>query len=135
MTFDWTISENRSLKPRAPRHHADMNISLTIGFESWQIMWPLNLKNISNSGLLAEFSVANPKDAQSANDLLRLLNAEPDVCLQLTPCSQDIFPLSINAGVVRSQKTSRGLELAFGYNEQPDELKQLLTNILEQTAL
>jgi hypothetical protein len=109
-----------------------MNISLTIGFESWQILWPMKLTNLSTSGLLAEFPVTNHQDARNANDLLRLLNAEPNVRLQLDPCSQDLLPACIDAVLIRSQKTSRGLELGFCYEDRSEELDQLFTNILEQ---
>lgn len=134
MSFDWTISEKCSLKQRAKRYRFAMDISLTMGFESWQMMWPMKLTNISTSGLLAEFLVSNPQDARNANDLLRLLTAEPNVCLQLNPCGQDLLPASVDAVVIRSNKTSRGLELAFRYEEQPDELQQLFTNIHEQST-
>lgn len=132
MTFDWTISHNNSLNPRARRHHVTMNLSVTIAFESWQIMWPMKLANLSTSGLLAEFPVANPRDAGNANDLLKLLEAEPNVCLQLDSCSLELLPASIDAVFVRSEKTSRGLELAFCYDERSEDIQQIFTNILEQ---
>lgn len=132
MTFDWTISENRSLKQRAPRHRLSIDISLSMGFESWQIMWPAKLINISTSGVLVEFPVGNPQDASKANDLLKLLNAEPNVRLQLAPCNQELLPATIDAMLIRHQKTSRGLELAFNYDEQTEELQQIFISIPEQ---
>jgi len=132
MTFDWTISDNRSLKERAQRHRLAIDVSLSMDFESWQIMWPMKLINISTSGLLVEFLVGNPQDASKANDLLKLLNAEPNIRLQLAPCSQELLPVTIDAILIRHQKTSRGLELAFTYDEQTEELLQIFTNIPEQ---
>ena len=132
MTFDWTISENRSLKQRAQRHRLAVDISLSMGFESWQIMWPLNLINISTTGVLVELPVGNPQDASKANDLLKLLNAEPNIRLQLAPSNQELLPATIDATLIRHQKTSRGLELAFNYDQQSEELQQIFTNIPEQ---
>lgn len=132
MTFDWTISENRSLKKREQRYRLAIDISLSMGFESWQIMWPMKLINISTSGMLVEFPVSSPQDASKANDLLKLLNAEPHVRLQLAPCNQELLPATIDAALIRHQKTSRGLELAFTYDEQTEELQQIFTNIPEQ---
>ena len=132
MTFDWTISDNRSLKERAQRHRLAIDVSLSMDFESWQIMWPMKLINISTSGLLVEFLVGNPQDASKANDLLKLLNAEPNIRLQLAPCNQELLPATIDAILIRHQKTSRGLELAFNYDEQTEELLQIFTNIPEQ---
>jgi hypothetical protein len=132
MTFDWTISENRSLKQRAQRHRLAVDISLSMGFESWQIMWPMKLINISISGVLVEFPVGNPQDASKANDLLKILNAEPNVRLQLAPSNQELLPATIDAILIRYQKTSRGLELAFNYDDRTEELQQIFTNIPEQ---
>ena len=132
MTFDWTISDNRSLKQRAQRHRLAIDISLSMGFESWQIMWPMKLINISTSGMLVEFAVGNPQDASKASVILKLLTAEPNIRLQLAPCNQELLPATIDAILIRHQKTSRGLELAFNYDEQTEELQQILINIPEQ---
>jgi hypothetical protein len=130
MFYDWTFSTpSASADARAQRYTADLKVTVTLPFESWQLMWTLRSLNISNTGILCALDVINEASAQRATDLITLLDAQPEVQIQIETPSDDIFAPILNATVVRKLKRPWGLEVALNFNEESDDLLSLISSL------
>jgi hypothetical protein len=126
----WTFSHPGSnVDGRAPRYDADMRVSLTIPFESWQLLWTLRSINLSNTGVLAALDVINPETAQKAMDLDTLLDAEPEVLIQIDSPTDDLYAPSLTARLTRKTKKPWGLEIAFQFTEENENLANLVASL------
>jgi hypothetical protein len=114
---------------RAERLTADLRVAVVIPFESWQLMWSIRSLNISNTGILCAADVSDPQSAQMATDLHTLLEAEPDVHLQIDAAADELFAVSIPARLTRKTKKPWGLELAFHFNEENEDLLNLVASL------
>lgn len=126
----WTFAHpGAPTEGRAQRHNADLRVVITIPFESWQLMWTLRSLNISNTGILTAFDVTDQSSAQSATDLDTLLNAEPEVQIQIDSLNDDLYATSLNGRLVRKTKRQWGLEMAFHFAEENDQLISLVASL------
>jgi hypothetical protein len=126
----WTFSHPGSdVEGRAARYDADMRVCVTIPFESWQLLWTLRSINISNTGILTALDVINPETAQRAMDLDTLLEAEPEVLIQIDTPTEDLYAPSVTARLTRKIKKQWGLELAFQFTEENDHLANLVASL------
>lgn len=126
----WTFSHpGAPTEGRAERHIADLRVAITIPFESWQLMWTLRSLNISNTGLLCVCDVTDPATAQRATDLDTLLDAEPEVQIQIDSVADDLYAPSLNARLVRKTKRQWGLEMAFHFTEENEHLASLVASL------
>jgi hypothetical protein len=92
-------------------------------------MWTLRSLNISNTGILCALDVIDEASAQRATDLITLLDAQPEVQIQIETPSDDIFAPILNATVVRKIKRQWGLEVALNFNEESDDLLSLVSSL------
>ena len=130
MFQSWTFSHpNTPNNGRAERLNADLRVAITIPFESWQLMWTLRTLNISNTGILCAADVVDQPTAQRTMDLDTLLDAEPEVHLQIDSPSDDLFAPSLSARLVRKTKRPWGLELAFHFGGENDDLASLVASL------
>jgi PilZ domain len=126
----WTFSHPApQTEGRAERHSVDLKVAITISFESWQLLWPLRTLNISTSGILCAVNVTDQLSAQRTTDLDALLDAEPEVQLQIDATNDDLFAPSLTARLVRKTKKPWGLELAFQFSEDNDDLESLVGSL------
>ncbi len=117
---------------RAERYAADLRVAVVVPFESWQLMWNVRSLNISHTGILCIADVHDPVTAQQATDLDTILDAEPEVHLQIESPSHEVFSANIDARVVRKTKKQWGLEVALHFHQESDDLFNLIAN-LDQT--
>lgn len=130
MFHHWTFSHpGAQTEGRAMRYEADLRVCVTIPFESWQLLWPLRSINISNTGVLAAFDVHNPETAQKAIDMDTLLDAQPEVTVQIDAAIEDFCVPSLDARVSRKTKKPWGLEIAFQFTSESDPLANLIANL------
>ncbi len=130
MFHQWTFSHPAiQSEKRSERHIADLQVAITIPFESWQLLWPLRTLNISNTGILCAISVPDQASAQRATDLDSLLDAEPEVQLQIATLGEDLFAPSVSARLVRKTKRQWGLEIAFQFCEESEDLAGLIVSL------
>jgi hypothetical protein len=130
MFHHWTFSHpGAQTEGRAPRYEADMRVCVTIPFESWQLLWTLRSVNISNTGVLAAFDVHNPETGQKAMDLDTLLDAQPDVMIQIDAASDDFCAPAIQARMTRKTKKPWGLEVAFQFTQENEHLAHLVASL------
>ena len=127
----WTFSHPTTQNDkRSERHNANLRVAITIPFESWQLLWPLQSLNISRTGILCAIKVPDHAAAQRATDLDSLLDAEPEVYLQIDSLSEELFATSVSARLVRKEKRPWGLELAFQFlNEENEDLTSLIASL------
>ena len=126
----WTFSHpGAASEGRAERHVADLRVAVTIPFESWQLMWTLRSLNISNTGILCAADVTDQRTAERAMDLDTLLDAEPEVQLQIDSPSEDLFAPSVPARLVRKTKRPWGIEIAFNFSSENDDLASLVASL------
>jgi hypothetical protein len=123
----WTFSHPGSNpEGRASRYPVSLRVCVTIPFESWQLLWTLRSINVSNTGILAAFDVTSSETAQKALDLDTLLDAQPEVTLQIDADSDDFYVPSLGARLARKSKKQWGLELAFHFTEDNDNLASMI---------
>jgi hypothetical protein len=126
----WTFSHpSAQNEGRAARMNADLRVSIIIPFESWRLLWNLRSINISNTGILCGFDVTDKTSAQKALDLDTLLTAEPDVQIQINPSTDDLLPPMIAGRLIRKAKQPWGLELAFHFISENDDLALLMESL------
>lgn len=132
MFQQWTFSHPTTPSDkRAERHHGELRVALTIPFESWQLLWTLPSLNISKTGILCAMKVSDQASAQRASDLDSLLDAQPEVQLQIDVLSHELFAPSVGARLVRKTKQHWGLELAFQFlSEENDDLTSLIGSLM-----
>jgi hypothetical protein len=114
---------------RAERQTADLRVAVVIPFESWQLMWTIRSINISNTGVLCAADVTDQASAQKATDLNTLLDAEPEVQLQIDSPTDELFAATVPARLTRKTKKPWGLELAFHFNTENEELMNLVASL------
>lgn len=130
MFHHWTFSHpGAQTEGRAMRYDVDLRICVTIPFESWQLMWPLRSINISNTGVLAAFDVHNQDTAQRATDIDTLLDAQPEVTVQIDGSLEDFCVPALHARMTRKTKKPWGLEIAFQFSEESDALANVIANL------
>jgi len=131
MLFDWTKINDINVQQvnRPTRHSAELRAVLTLPFESWQLMWTLKTINISATGVLCGLNVTDIDSAQRALDLNALLDAQPEVTLQIDSPTDDTFAPSLIATLVRQNKRPWGLELAFQFSNPSNEYLDLVRNL------
>ena len=126
----WAFSHpGAATEGRAERYTADLRVAVVIPFESWQLMWTVRSINISNTGVLCAADVTDQASAQKATDLDTLLEAEPEVQLQIDSSTDELFAATVPARLTRKNKKPWGLELAFHFNAESDELMNLVASI------
>ena len=131
MYYDWTQSHpaQKNHEGRATRHEADLRVVLSLPFESWQLVWSLRSINISATGTLCGLKVFDDQTAQRAHELNALLDAEPQVHVQIDSGVDAIYAPALGAIVVRKEKRPWGLELALKFTEDSEELGLLLGSL------
>lgn len=130
MFHHWTFSHpGAQTEGRAMRYDADMRVCVTIPFESWQLLWTLRSINISNTGVLAAFDVHNPESAQKALDMDTLLDAQPEVTIQIDATVEDFCSPFVQARMTRKLKKPWGLEVAFQFMQENDHLANLVASL------
>jgi hypothetical protein len=133
MNLGYPITVNHAQTKREERYHADMDVSLILPFESWQLLWQLHAVNISRSGILCSYDLVAQSKTHDPLDVCTLLDAQPHVHLQINVHSDDLFSPSIEARLVRKLRRSHCLELAFQFNQESSELETLLDSFTQRT--
>lgn len=118
---------------RASRYSVDLRVAIKVPFETWQLMWVVRSVNLSNTGILCALDAADPKGVQLALDLNTILDAEPEVIIQIDSHLEELNSAVVRAHLVRKTKRSWGLEIAFQFDEENEDLAFLVGSI-EQDA-
>jgi hypothetical protein len=119
---------------RTVRYAANLNVSLTLPFESWQLLWKLRTVDISEAGILCRYEISNERDASHAHELWTLLEAQPDVHLQIDTQSDDFFSPSVDAFLINRSRQSGALELEFSFTGRNQEIESLLASIGDRST-
>jgi len=133
MDFGYQAWANNAQTKREERYDANMEASLILPFESWQLVWQIRAVNISRSGVLCRYELTDQSKNRHALDISTLLDAEPHVHLQINSQSDDLFSPSIEARMVRKLLRPHYLELAFTFNHQSSELDTLIESFIQRT--
>jgi hypothetical protein len=119
----------------ANRHIANLGVSLTIPFESWQLLWKLQAVELSDSAVLCRYDISDESQTGHAIELWNLLDAQPEVHLQIeTPPSDDFFCPSVNAVLANKTRRAGGLDLEFMFTDQNQDIESLVACLTDGTA-
>jgi len=133
MNRHFELSQADFRPQRAIRHMANLNVSLTLPFESWQLLWKLRTIDISEAGVLCRYEISDERDASHALELWTLLEAQPDVHLQIDTQSDDFFSPSVDAILIDRSKQLGALELEFSFTSRNQEIDSLLASIADRS--
>lgn len=128
--FELHHGESRS--QRAIRHNANLKASLIIPFESWQLLWPLQTIDISESDVFCRYTVSDEKEAIHAMELSDLLDAQPEVHLQIDAPSTDIFSPSVEAVLIKKSIQSNALDLEFRFLSLSQDIECLVSSLADR---
>jgi len=131
--FDLSKVDFTSQHPN--RHIANLCVSLTIPFESWQLLWKLQALELSDSAVLCRYEISDESQSSHAIELWNLLDAQPEVHLQIeTPPSDDFFCPSVNAVLTKKTRQAGGLDLEFMFIDQNQDIQSLVACLADGTA-
>lgn len=125
--FDTTIDSHRA--HREPRCYVALEASLVLNFEAWQLLWKLETVNISQSGVLCRYHISNEAEEMAAQELITLLDAQPDCHLQIDVVNHEFFSPSLLVTLKRKAKHIGALELAFGFETNNNDIELMLDSL------
>jgi|LakMenE18May11ns_1017448.scaffolds.fasta_scaffold9600960_2 hypothetical protein len=125
---------NAGFRPqRAIRQMPSLNVSLTLPFESWQLLWKLRTVDIHEAGVICRYDITDEKDSGHALELWTLLEAQPDVHLQIDTQSDDFFSPSVDATLINRSRQPGALELEFSFTSRNQDIESLLASMTDRS--
>ena len=122
MNQTWIYRPKTSaLVSRAARFPLNNAAELVIKFEAWNLVWNLSCQNISQTGILCKIDFNSDFSTEDANDLLKILEVEPEAKLYLHGITSAHKPIEIYTQWSRFAFTANGIDLAFSIISTPDE--------------
>ncbi len=123
MNQAWIYSPKSGSKTnRSQRHFLKCPVQLVLPFEVWNLSWNLYGQNISQTGILCYIPVTSSESKSEVEDLLKLLEAEPNVQLFLHSPTYAQMPVKLEAEWIRAQWTAVGVDLGFAILSAEDRL-------------